>query len=265
MCDNCSICFDEIGNKNLVITDCNHKFHAKCYSSFILKSGINSICPLCRNDNLFSLKPEKRTKEKFELWESKYFIIKMDFNFKIRVYNLDSNILSSCIKTYEDFHQTFGFGKTIILNKFSEILYGSGGEKSDTEISGIYRTLYREPEDSYYYIKSLSVVCNTFQNNRKLLIKLMEIKGRKQGLLSDAKFIKTANFTHKESCDYYDRGYYGCMYMNKKLNVCLNPACNPEDVDTPLDLRCKKCYSKGSGLISKFLIYNEFGEITVKT
>ena len=48
--DICSICHDNISNKNIVITDCNHIFHFSCIVKnikFNLTTG--NKCPICRN------------------------------------------------------------------------------------------------------------------------------------------------------------------------------------------------------------------------
>ena len=43
----CSICFEDfIEDEELVILDCNHLFHAKCISHWVIKKH---SCPLCRS------------------------------------------------------------------------------------------------------------------------------------------------------------------------------------------------------------------------
>lgn len=43
----CSICFNKL-NKNIVITSCNHQYHANCLSKWIVKNNGKIIyCPLC--------------------------------------------------------------------------------------------------------------------------------------------------------------------------------------------------------------------------
>jgi len=42
----CVICFDEIGPKNNITTDCGHKFHATCLMKNVMKNGFG--CPCCR-------------------------------------------------------------------------------------------------------------------------------------------------------------------------------------------------------------------------
>ena len=48
MTENCSICTDEIQNKNVMILECSHKFHCSC--SFQMFSHNHFQCPLCRNE-----------------------------------------------------------------------------------------------------------------------------------------------------------------------------------------------------------------------
>ena len=44
----CSICFDEIGCVNCVVTECGHKFHTSClFKSF---TSTTDGCPLCRKE-----------------------------------------------------------------------------------------------------------------------------------------------------------------------------------------------------------------------
>ena len=42
----CPICFDVIGDKNNITTDCGHKFHASCLMTNITRNGFG--CPCCR-------------------------------------------------------------------------------------------------------------------------------------------------------------------------------------------------------------------------
>lgn len=44
--ENCSICLDTFGNKNIIKLQCNHNFHKKCIYQWF---HINITCPLCRN------------------------------------------------------------------------------------------------------------------------------------------------------------------------------------------------------------------------
>jgi len=42
----CPICFDEIINKNTIVTECGHTFHASCIMKNISRNGF--VCPCCR-------------------------------------------------------------------------------------------------------------------------------------------------------------------------------------------------------------------------
>lgn len=44
----CSICMSEIGDKNKVVTDCGHIFHASCLIQHVSHNGHS--CPYCRNN-----------------------------------------------------------------------------------------------------------------------------------------------------------------------------------------------------------------------
>lgn len=58
---NCSICFEEITNKNKCTTSCNHQF---CLECILIHFQQNNSCPLCRT-NLISnekYKPNRRTR-----------------------------------------------------------------------------------------------------------------------------------------------------------------------------------------------------------
>lgn len=46
----CAICWEEIGEKNKLVTSCGHTFHFSCISTNILKGNSNQSlnCPLCR-------------------------------------------------------------------------------------------------------------------------------------------------------------------------------------------------------------------------
>ena len=39
----CSICFESVGDTNVAITECNHTFHLSCY-----KYWTKDTCPMCR-------------------------------------------------------------------------------------------------------------------------------------------------------------------------------------------------------------------------
>jgi len=46
--DNCAICQENIiENKNILTTECNHKFHTTCYLNYVRYSN-NYNCPICR-------------------------------------------------------------------------------------------------------------------------------------------------------------------------------------------------------------------------
>lgn len=43
---NCSICLEDIGNTNCVLTECGHPFHSKCLMQNVAYNGFG--CPYCR-------------------------------------------------------------------------------------------------------------------------------------------------------------------------------------------------------------------------
>lgn len=45
--EECPICYEIIGDKNSIITDCNHKFHASCIMTNVARNGFS--CPCCRS------------------------------------------------------------------------------------------------------------------------------------------------------------------------------------------------------------------------
>lgn len=47
MSHDCAICISEIGDKNKVVTDCGHTFHASCLIEHVVHNGYG--CPYCRN------------------------------------------------------------------------------------------------------------------------------------------------------------------------------------------------------------------------
>ena len=54
MCDNteptpCPICFEDLGDKNIAVMDCGHKFHFKCMVKWNSTDN-GDTCPLCRTD-----------------------------------------------------------------------------------------------------------------------------------------------------------------------------------------------------------------------
>lgn len=55
MTTDCSICFENVGETNLVVTECNHKFHLSCY-----RLWTKDTCPMCRF-NLSGVEANTRT------------------------------------------------------------------------------------------------------------------------------------------------------------------------------------------------------------
>lgn len=48
MCEeeHCPICFDNFTEKNIIVTQCSHKFHFSCLMESMIRSP---LCPLCRD------------------------------------------------------------------------------------------------------------------------------------------------------------------------------------------------------------------------
>lgn len=70
--DDCPICKEAIYKKELFVTDCNHKFHKKCFCEWIKNNG---TCPLCRSP-LTTLDLE---------------VINTDYKFKLKKLNKKNN------------------------------------------------------------------------------------------------------------------------------------------------------------------------------
>ncbi len=48
-CCECAICFDDIDiNINCITTECNHRFHSKCFLTNAARNGFD--CPMCRTE-----------------------------------------------------------------------------------------------------------------------------------------------------------------------------------------------------------------------
>jgi hypothetical protein len=47
--ENCPVCLDVIGEKNYIVTECGHTFHATC---IFMNMRVCSTCPLCRTELL---------------------------------------------------------------------------------------------------------------------------------------------------------------------------------------------------------------------
>ena len=48
-CSECAICFDDIDiNVNCITTECNHRFHSKCFLTNASRNGFD--CPMCRTE-----------------------------------------------------------------------------------------------------------------------------------------------------------------------------------------------------------------------
>ena len=61
MSHDCAICISEIGDKNKVVTECGHVFHASCLMEHVAYNGYG--CPCCR-DNMVN-KDEDEDKDKY--------------------------------------------------------------------------------------------------------------------------------------------------------------------------------------------------------
>lgn len=46
--DCCSICLEDIEDHNLVMLECSHELHEKCYNKLI--ESTNQVCPVCRTE-----------------------------------------------------------------------------------------------------------------------------------------------------------------------------------------------------------------------
>ena len=46
MCEKCCICLDKLDTKGIVILECNHRIHMKCFMECLKNDTI--FCPLCR-------------------------------------------------------------------------------------------------------------------------------------------------------------------------------------------------------------------------
>jgi hypothetical protein len=58
----CPICMETIdSNKNIIITDCGHKFHCKCMMENIRHNGFG--CPYCRHKMINSIEDEEEEDE----------------------------------------------------------------------------------------------------------------------------------------------------------------------------------------------------------
>ena len=67
--DECVICLEDLIN-NIVVLDCNHKYHYDCIQCWFLKKN-KLKCPLCRCDseivNIINTKVDIRTNIRTEL------------------------------------------------------------------------------------------------------------------------------------------------------------------------------------------------------
>ena len=86
----CSICLEPLKNNIEILKPCQHEFHSKCIDGWILRSLNQSgvaTCPLCRTqieltDNILK----------------KRLIIKLNYNFIEKQYNISQNILKKFLK-----------------------------------------------------------------------------------------------------------------------------------------------------------------------
>ena len=53
----CPICFDAIGEKNSIVTECGHKFHASCLMTNVSRNGFG--CPCCRSAMVENVREEE--------------------------------------------------------------------------------------------------------------------------------------------------------------------------------------------------------------
>ena len=89
--DKCPICFIDIGEKNYVITDCNHKFCLTCFLKCMEKK---SKCPICRNE-IYKLNQEINLKEE----EYNMIFNQINNQFVLYIRNLVLNLYNILLTT----------------------------------------------------------------------------------------------------------------------------------------------------------------------
>ena len=103
---NCSICFEEITNKNKCTTSCNHLF---CLECILIHFQQNNSCPLCRTKLIANEKYKPNNRTRYEGLISRNFRTQpLDNNNNIRLiseifsYNSDIGNMMSGIINYGD-------------------------------------------------------------------------------------------------------------------------------------------------------------------
>lgn len=74
----CPICFDQIGEKNNITTECGHKFHASCLMTNITRNGFG--CPCCRSVMAEPLREEEEWSDEEEDYSDDESILLDDEN-----------------------------------------------------------------------------------------------------------------------------------------------------------------------------------------
>ncbi len=95
--NDCPICYTEMGNTDVCVTICNHKFHTGC----IVRC--NNICPICRNNLITNTNTNTNNRIPQGTYNMQQFLQQMELN-NVTYESLSPNVrewLEEC-KEHED-------------------------------------------------------------------------------------------------------------------------------------------------------------------
>ena len=176
----CAICWEEIGEKNKLVTSCGHTFHFSCISTNILKGNSNQSlnCPLCR---------ELIVDKEFENWKLSFKKIALENNISEKTFDRvmsDTKFLSDVIK-YDRYQPEFYEDTKTYISKRTSSKKVSLGKK--------------------FYEKNLTLINaveNEFNIERELLLALMGIEtnfGTYVGKMDILSSLETLSFDKRRS------------------------------------------------------------------
>lgn len=270
----CSICMERVitdfKSTGFIITDCNHKFHAKCYTRWLKVKSY--YCPNCREPLLapdeMPVKTDNFAPESgLGLNDEREVISFENFVNGLIIPSIRANI------ERQNYEQRQIHQRRQRINEPEPILpdrmFGDG-ERSDSEYSfESHRELtYLNPLPDLDTIQQLIFMGDQPKNvvifeaiNRELNIESLGISPEySETLRRGFSYSGTSSGKLNISLDHYvlftNYGMKGCSYIgNGTPKVCFNHPMNVENADI-LAYRCKQCAKKARTTITKYVKMN---------
>jgi len=141
MQSNCSICLEDIGSTNCIVTECGHTFHSKCLMQNVAFNGFG--CPYCRTE--MAVVPESKDEDSEDEGEGEDHILR-----GLRFFNNHLNGYSHDINDIRDEISHYGSDAKPTIEEIAEKIIEDGVTIHDF-IKAMLKDIneYEEHEDEY--------------------------------------------------------------------------------------------------------------------